>query len=63
MSRNFSRGRCFMGEILAAFSGWVSSLFSAQIAPGLSFGGFFVLMLILSGIGLVLKLFWGGDAK
>lgn len=52
-----------MGEILEALSGWVSSLFTAPIAPGVSFGGFLVLMLILSGIGLVLKLFWGGDTK
>lgn len=52
-----------MGEILAAFGNWVSALFTAEIAPGFSFGGFFVLMLILSGIGLVLAKFWGGDAK
>lgn len=52
-----------MGEILAAFGGWVTSLFGLEIAPGLTFGGFFLLILIIGGIGVILKTFWGGDAK
>ena len=50
-----------MADIITAFGNWVGSLFGAEIAPGFTFGGFLLLMLILSGVGLILRTFWGGS--
>lgn len=52
-----------MGDILSALGGWISSLFGLEIVPGISFGGFFLLTLIIGGIGIILRVFWGGDAN
>lgn len=52
-----------MGDILSALGGWISALFGLDIVPGISFGGFFLLTLIIGGMGIVLTKFWGGDTK
>ena len=52
-----------MSDIISAFGSWIGALFSAQIAPGFSFGSFLLLMFILAGVGIILKTFWGGSEK
>lgn len=50
-----------MADILSAFGQWVGMLFSTEIVEGLTFGSFLLLLFILSGVGLILKTFWGGN--
>ena len=50
-----------MADILSAFAQWVGMLFSTEIVEGLTFGSFLLLMLILAGVGLILRTFWGGN--
>lgn len=50
-----------MADILSAFGQWVGLLFSAEIVEGLTFGSFLLLILILAGVGLILRTFWGGN--
>ena len=50
-----------MSSVIGALSGWVSSLLSAPIAPGLTFGSFLVIMFVISGMGLIIKNFAGTE--
>lgn len=50
-----------MGSIIGALGGWISSLMSAPIAPGLTFGSFVIIVFVISGIGLILKNFAGTE--